>query len=237
MDNQQLSLSAHNGGEESSTTIPKGSTGKKITGKRSVFLNKHNVIYMILNNKTKMFYIGSAANYANRMTHHISKLRHNSHSNKYLQHSWNKYKEECFEYYILEEIDDNKHLLEKEQYYLDLYKSYDQKIGYNICPRASRNRYGMKMPNSAKIKIGNYWRGKKWSENRKIAHKKRVTKNQGKAVLVYDKHYNLLFEFPSRSEASRELKVSIASISKQCKKGKTKCINKVNYIFRNKDIV
>ena len=64
MDNQQRSSLKG----ERSTTIPNGSTGKRFTGKRSVFLNKKNVIYMLLNTETNMFYIGSAANYANSLT-------------------------------------------------------------------------------------------------------------------------------------------------------------------------
>lgn len=230
MDNQQRSLLK----KERSTTIPKGSTGKKFTGKRSVFLNEKNIIYMLLNVKTNMFYIGSAANYANRMSHHIYMLRHNKHKNKYLQNAWNKYSEISFKYYIIEKCNSSKELLDREQYYLDLYKPFDKNIGYNLCRLASRNRFGMSMPESAKKKIGDFWRGKKWSKERLEKHKKRVTENQGKGVLVYNKKGKLLYEFDSRSEASRKLDVDIATISMQCKENRT---SRLKYTFRNKDIV
>ncbi len=236
MDNQQLSSLTCNDDGKSSTTIPEGSTGKKFTGKRPVFLNKFNVIYMIINSKTNKFYIGSAANYAKRMSHHIHFLRKNKHKNPYLQAAWNKYGESSFYYFILKENIDN--LLDEEQYCLDKYKPFIRKIGYNLCNRASRNRLGAKMPESAKIKIGNFWRGKKFSKDRLDKHKKRVTLNQGKPVLVYDNNNNFLHSFDSRSEASRILNVSIATVSKQCKNnGKTRSRKDSLYIFKNKDIV
>ena len=239
IDNQQPSSLTHGGDGKGSTTIPQGSTGKKIAGKRSVFLNKHNVIYMLLNIKTKKFYIGSAAHYGNRMAHHITYLRRGKHKNIFLQRAWNKYGEESFEYYILEEVNLSINtLLNREQYYLDFYKPYDQIIGYNLCSLASRNRFGMKMPESAKKKIGDFWRGKRFSNQRRREHKKRITLNQGKPVLVYNTKGSLMYEFPSRSETARALNISVAAISKQCKKGGKKFMTKGHkYIFKNKDIV
>ena len=52
---------------------------------------------------------------------HRAELRHNNHENPYLQASWNKYGEDKFDYYIIENCDEN-HLLEREQNYIDTMK-------------------------------------------------------------------------------------------------------------------
>jgi|GEM_PF-6198083 len=92
----------------------------------------------------------------------------------------------------------------------------------------------MKMPESAKIKIGNFWRGKKHSEERKLQTRLNRTLSQGKAVIVMDKNNNYINEYPSISETSRQLGISIATVSLHCS-GKRK--NGLKYNFKYKDIV
>jgi hypothetical protein len=92
----------------------------------------------------------------------------------------------------------------------------------------------MRQSESAKIKIGNFWRGKKHSKERIQQTRLRNTILQGKPVLVYDKNNNFVCEYSSISEAARQLKISIATISLHCS-GKRK--NGLKYNFRYKDIV
>jgi group I intron endonuclease len=75
-------------------------------------------------------YIGLSFDIENRWSVHISELRGNYHCNNYLQNSWNKYGEENFEFYILEECEKEK-LCELEMFYIDKLKT---KIpnGFNI---------------------------------------------------------------------------------------------------------
>jgi predicted GIY-YIG superfamily endonuclease len=232
MDNQQPSLDDNI--FEGSTTIPKGSTENNILGKRPVYLKRKNVIYKITNIVDNKFYIGSASFYDKRIGTHINKLRNKTHFNKYLQNAWNKYGENSFEFSIIEQVNNKENLIKREQYYLDLYKSYIKEIGYNINKKAE-SRLGGKMPESAKIKIGNFWRGKKHSLERIKNLIKDRTLSQGRSILVYDKDFNFINEYPSLSETSRQLKLTIAAICRQCQKNKRTTHSKYN--FRYKDIV
>lgn len=60
-------------------------------------------IYCIKNNVNKKMYIGQSSDIYWRWTHHKSDLNHNRHHNSYLQNAWNKYGEDVFEFFILEE--------------------------------------------------------------------------------------------------------------------------------------
>lgn len=224
--------------EESSTTISQESTEIEAfnLGKRVVYLRKKFVIYKILNITNGKFYIGSASYYDKRIGKHIYHLRRNNHPNRYLQNAWNKYKEESFYFFIIEETT-KELLLEREQYWLDKTQCYNREIGYNIATIAE-NAAGWHQTKEAKIAIGNFWRNKKHSEERKARTKLDRTIHQGKKVIVYDKQMNFLFEFDSISETSRQTGISISAISKQCSKnnGFKLCKNS-KYIFRYKDIV
>jgi len=233
MDNQQLSSLTG----ESSTTISKESTEINNLGKRPIYLIK-NVIYMIANYINNKVYIGSASYLGKRISTHIYRLNKNKHHSQYLQNAYNKYGRKNFYIRILEQVDCKENLLIREQYYLDYYKSYNREFGYNMS-KLAESKLGTKMPESAKIKIGNFWRGKKFSEQRILNVRKARTESQGKIILVYDNNFNLLYEYPSISETSRQLKVSIATISKQCSKCNPNKRNRKDslYNFRYKDIV
>ena len=85
-------------------------------------------ITCLINNK---IYIGSAFSLSNRMSTHKYTLKNKKHKNKHLQNAWDLYGEESFLFEILEIIEDKTTIIEKEQYYLDLYKSYNKEIGFN----------------------------------------------------------------------------------------------------------
>lgn len=238
MDNYNgQSAAKHPVKDEGSTTIPTGSTDTQSVGKRPVYLRKKNVIYKITNLTTGKIYIGSASWYDKRIGTHIHRLRRNDHDNIYLQNAWNKYGEEDFSFEIIEEAN-KENLIEREQYWIDTTNCIDRKVGYNIQKIAGTSK-GRKMPESARKKIGDFWRGKKFSNERIIKVRKDRTEAQGKKVVVYDKSMTFLHEFSSISECSRQLKVSIASISKQCSQlsGNKKNRKDSHYIFRYKDIV
>lgn len=60
-------------------------------------------IYSIKNKVNGKIYIGQSTDIIDRLRHHLSELRHNRHSNSYLQRSFNKYGEENFEFDVVEE--------------------------------------------------------------------------------------------------------------------------------------
>lgn len=143
-------------------------------------------IYMILNQIDNKFYIGSTVNYSKRTFRHKYLLRNNKHTNKYLQSAYNKYGEAAFKFEIIEYVE-KPNLIEREQYYLDKFKSYDRTIGYNLRIKAE-NSTGLKasketllkmslaninkiVSNKTKIKISNALKGRKHTtdHSRKIA--------------------------------------------------------------------
>jgi len=91
-------------------------------------------IYKITNGVTDKVYIGSAIYIKNRWSTHLSLLRKNKHSNKYLQASWNKHTEVNFKFEVIENCE-KELLLIREQFYIDLYDCVTPK-GYNLLPIA-----------------------------------------------------------------------------------------------------
>lgn len=88
-------------------------------------------VYKITNILNKKVYIGSSNNIDYRWYQHKNLLKNNKHHSIKLQNSYNLHGEECFKYEIVE-ICDKDILLEREQYWIDYYKSYDSEYGYNI---------------------------------------------------------------------------------------------------------
>lgn len=147
-------------------------------------LHKAPAIYKIVNIKTSDFYIGSAVNLYARMHAHVSTLNNNTSGCIYLQHAWNKYDGQ-FNIEILELVQDKNNLIEREQFYIDMFKPK-----YNINPAAG-SRLGAKVSQESKdrmrqIKLINptkYWEGKQLSEEHKlnlsISHKGKKPWNIG----------------------------------------------------------
>lgn len=88
-------------------------------------------IYCIRNDVNKKIYIGSSKNIKSRWRRHKSDLNRGDHRNPHLQSAWNKYGKDEFEFYVLEECKEEK-LIEKENYYIYLHKTIDNKYGYNL---------------------------------------------------------------------------------------------------------
>ena len=87
-------------------------------------------IYCIKNVINNKLYIGSAISIRNRTKNHRKLLTANKHPNKHLQAAWNN----CaidFEFYVIEIINDQSKLLEREQYWIDFYQSTVNTKGYN----------------------------------------------------------------------------------------------------------
>jgi hypothetical protein len=88
-------------------------------------------IYCILNTRNGLKYIGLSDNLINRFNTHKSKLRRNIHPNPHLQYSWNKYGGESFTFLAIESVSVDR-LEEREQYWINKFKTRDRKYGYNI---------------------------------------------------------------------------------------------------------
>lgn len=110
-------------------------------------------IYKIENLKNGKIYVGSSVNLESREYKHFWMLNRNEHDNEYLQHSYNKYGRDSFKFEIIEECDENL-LIEKENHYIDIYKSNTLDYGYNLAKvnEFRRNTYN----DEVKVKLSKY---------------------------------------------------------------------------------
>jgi group I intron endonuclease len=110
-------------------------------------------IYKIENIINHKIYIGSSINLKSREYKHFWMLNKNIHDNNYLQHSFNKFGEKLFIFSILEKCEP-KSLIEKENYYINEYKSNDSNYGYNL---ATVNEFRRNTFNEeVKVKLSKY---------------------------------------------------------------------------------
>lgn len=145
-------------------------------------------IYKIINTINDKIYVGSTfckGGFKRRWIIHKSGLKKNRHPNKHLQHAWNKYGEAFFIFEIIEVVTDSLILLVREQFYIDLYKTYDDKIGYNILKNAGNN-LGYKHTDEAKIKIGLVSKGNKYSLGLKASNETRLKMSKSRQIISVD---------------------------------------------------
>lgn len=114
-------------------------------------------IYEIKNMLNNKRYIGSSKNIENRTITHIAQLEEQKHHSIKLQRSWNKYGQGSFIFNIIE-LCESSNLIEREQFYIDLYNSYNK--GYNCLPLA-RSSLGYKFTLEQKEKLSSIRKGKK----------------------------------------------------------------------------
>lgn len=103
-------------------------------------------IYLWTNLVNNKKYVGQAQYFYQRMQHYKSKG-----ATPFLQNAINKYGIDNFDIIVLEKCSVDK-LDEREQYWMDFYKSYNKENGYNICQYASTTR-GYKYTEEVKQKI------------------------------------------------------------------------------------
>lgn len=129
-------------------------------------------VYEIRNNITGKIYIGSSCNIKSRIKGHINSLKNKKHSNRYLQFSWNKHGEQCFEFRILVVVNNRDELLDIEQLWLDKTKCYDRDKGYNIARFTDTNM--RRMSEQDILKIANL--------HKENVHYKQIAKQVGVSV-------------------------------------------------------
>lgn len=151
-------------------------------------------IYMIINLLNGKRYIGSSVNIRQRLWTHRSELRHNHHSNAYLQSAWNKYGESNFDYSILEKCsEDNK--FDREQFYIDTMCPE-----YNICIEVVNNP-----PKSEDTRKKHSITRKKLMQEGKIS----ITNN--KPVWIYNSNGEFVGHWESIRQAAKALCIHYSS--------------------------
>jgi len=140
-------------------------------------------IYFIQNKKNGKVYIGSTLDFSKRWHMHRKQLALGIHANKYLQRSFTKYPDQ-FEFGIID-LCDKSELIQKEQFYCDLFQSYQPNRGYNIREIVNVN-LGVKVSDEVKQRISNSMKGRKQSPEhaKKQCEARRGRKNtiQNKAL-------------------------------------------------------
>lgn len=176
-------------------------------------------IYKIVNLINNKVYIGSSVHLLRRSYEHSTRLNSNTCiSNKYLQRAWNKYGSNSFEFHVIEYCGKEK-LIEREQYWIDMYCSYEEQYGYNLRKVAESNR-GLFPSEETKAKIRASNLGQKRSpetcekiKNRIITLEWRANMSKGmKGKKVPDSTKQLLLKFasqPKSEETKRKISESL----------------------------
>jgi group I intron endonuclease len=215
------------------------------------------VIYTILCEETNKQYIGSALNHAKRKREHFYNLKNNKHPNKKMQNAYNKYGVDCFEFKIIEIVNDETKLLEREQHYIDKLKPF-----YNIC-KVAGSSFGLKRTSGTrdKIRIANLgikhpqWRNeikskaqggeKHWTKKKRfsVESKKRMSETHKQKykdgyksplsipIIQYDLGGKLIAEWENCERAAKALNINRMAIN-NCVNNKTKTSN--NFIWKRK---
>jgi len=193
-------------------------------------------IYSITNIANNKIYIGSAINVYYRWNIHISDLKNNKHGNKYLQYSFNKYNEQNFKFEVIELIEDIDKLLEREQYYLDIY--FDKQNNcYNISPTAGSN-FGIKFSEETRLKVSKSLIGNKRNLGNKHNNntKNKMSISHGsKPFLMYKIDGTFVGEFYNKSDVARKYNLDDGNIY-NCLESKKSYRKLKDYIFIYKDI-
>ena len=160
-------------------------------------------IYKITTLNNNKIYIGSSSiSIKNRIYSHKSLLRRNKHHSLYLQNVYNKYGEEILEFSIVEDLSNKtkEYIIEREQYWLDTYKCYTPKNGYNTSILAQGNFRSYTKINQYTME-GTFI--KQWNSARELAEELKVTTSSIYAVcnnpnLISIKGYQFRYELSER---------------------------------------
>ena len=160
------------------------------------YKDKKTGIYKIVNIKNNKIYIGSAVNIYNRFSSHKNLLNNNKHFNSHLQNSWNMYKKECFVFSVVEECK-KEFLVEREEYYIQLYTSNNREKGYNIRSKCDTN-LGKKVSMETREKLRISHLGIKQT----IESKEKIAKTLSKPIIQFDNNFNVINKYESIKNAS-----------------------------------
>lgn len=168
-------------------------------------------IYGIKNKINGKIYIGSSSNIRLRWKNHRSSLKKQCGANKYFQRAYNKYGLSSFEFLVIEFCDISV-LVEREQYFLDFYKSYEKDFGYNASKTAESNQ-GFKHSEESREKIRKSKLGLKMSPEAKMG----IYLANKKNVYMFNLSGNLIRSFDSVTKAANFTGIHKNNISACCR--------------------
>ena len=203
-------------------------------------------IYCIENLVNHKKYIGQSVNIYTRWGIHKSELRYNNHENPHMQSAWNKYGEENFKFYILEECEASM-LDDREIFYISYYDTYNQ--GYNLTI-GGQGTQGKKFSKRERKEISERLKGHEVSEETREKFRLHMTEqfndeyfiqkynemmNKKKTkIKCYDKN-GFLTIYDDIHSAARELNIEATNICKVLK-GKHKTSGIYTFCYENENI-
>lgn len=162
------------------------------------------IIYVIKNSSNGKLYVGSTSRPKKRKYEHFYFLKLNKHPNRYLQFAYNGMPDN-FSFIELEFLKNTneKKLLEREQYWMDYYKSYEDQYGYNLNPIAENGNHvgGWKHTEEWKLEMSQIKAGRKMplGFGEKISSILKGRSSEKKGILII----------------SRELRICVCGCNKQ----------------------
>lgn len=147
---------------------------------------KNQGVYCIINILKSRMYVGGSTNIGSRKDKHFSLLRHGKHSNYKLTEDFKKYGEENFHLKILEFVEDSSLLLEKEQFYIDMYSPY-----YNLILEVDIKK--MSLESRKKMSI----------TRKKLMQEGVIKPNCAKEIVQLNLDKTFVRSYPSIMDASR----------------------------------
>jgi len=195
-------------------------------------------VYCIENTLNKKQYIGSSKNVYKRRNRHFSELKNGKHKNSKLQNSYNKHGKEAFIFYLLEEVFNEKLLIEAEQRLINQFKpeyninliansSLGIKRSEETKEKVRQANLGLKHPEwRNKIKSetqggNNHWTQKKefsevsknkMSETHKKLYENGYKNPVAKEVIEIDYDGREINKWPSLSQAGNHYEVDAMTI-------------------------
>lgn len=163
-------------------------------------------IYRFVNTITGDCYVGSSSDLNRRRLQHLNSLRKNKHHSYKFQEAWNTYKEESFDYEVLEELeiteDLKDKLLNREQYWMSIIDPE-----YNVLPSAG-SILGYHHTEETKRKISKSTIGVKKSAE----HAKHISEGQKGKILTKEHREKLSESAKKRKSMSHYSIISIDGI-------------------------
>lgn len=130
------------------------------------------IIYKITNKVNNKVYIGLTTRTVNeRFEEHIERAKNSKHK-YYIHNAMNKYGINNFSIEEIDSCDDINELKKKEQYWIEFYKSFDGRFGYNLT-KGGDGVNGYRLSDEAKEKLRMSMRGRHHTEEtRKVLSEK-----------------------------------------------------------------